>query len=109
MASNGRPTAAQEELYAAKLRESLKYFERLRSVQANKNDYALLAELGNLYYVLAQDDKLLQLIKDFEAIRNTEDVESDGQYWRELSKMYTAAGDDTKAIEALGKAKALGH
>lgn len=109
VASSGRPTAAQEELYAAKLRESLKYFERLRSVQSNKNDYALLAELGNLYYVLAQDDKLLQLVKDFEAIRNTEDMESDGQYWRELSKLYTAAGDSTKAIEALEKAKALGR
>lgn len=106
---SNRPSAEQEAVYAAKLRESLKYFERLRSVQTNKGDYGLLAELGNLYYVLAQDDKLLGVIKDFEAIQNSQDMESDGQYWRELSKLYTAAGDDTKAISAGAKAKALGR
>src|SRR5262249_15605086 len=102
-------TPAQEELFAAKLRESLTYFERLQSMQTDPSDYGLLVELGNLYYVLAQDEKLQKVVRDFEAIQKTENVEKDGQYWRELSKLYTSTGEEAKALSASAKAKALGR
>lgn len=107
-AVSNRPTAEQEKVFAAKLRESLKYFERLRAEQTGTTDYGLLAELGNLYYVLGQDDMLQGIVRDFEALQGTQEVETDAQYWRELSKLYASIGDEIKAVDASKKAKSIG-
>lgn len=108
-ATKGKPSASQQEMFVSKLRESVKYFERLRAAQKASVDYGLLAELGNLYYVLAQDDDLKNILKAFEAMQSNPEVQDDGKFWRELSKLYTALQDGPKAEEASRKARSLGY
>lgn len=108
-ATNSKPSEAQQQQFIGKLSESVKAFERLRSIQKDAVDYSLLAELGNLYYVLGQDDKLQGILTQFEAMKNSEAVQEDGQYWRELSKLHAALGNVEEAAEASKKAKMYGY
>lgn len=108
-ATKGKPSANQQNMFVSKLRESVKYFERLWSVQKEDVDYGLLAELGNLYYVLAEDGELKKILTAFEALQKKPEVQQDGQYWRELSKLYSGLQDVEKATEAGNKARALGY
>ncbi len=107
-ASNGNPSPAQVEKYKAPLLESVKYFEQLKKVKGAEGDFAVLAELGNLYDVLGEEAKLNATIKELEALRTNPGVTSEPEYWRSLSYLYAVVGNASKAEEAMAKAKELG-
>lgn len=101
--SNSKPSAAQIEVYLRPLRESAKYFERYRAL--NSSDFAVLAELANLYDVLGDTPKRNEAITQLEALGSAN--ASNYEYWRALSRLYAILGDAKKAEAADKKATAL--
>ncbi len=93
-------TKAQVDAYKKKLQESIGYFERARDI--NSADFAVLAELGNLYEVLDQKPKLQTTIRSLEAVEADNTTNRD--YWRALSRLYLMTGDEKKAEAADRKA-----
>ncbi len=102
--SNNRESKAQQEVYAEKLRESLKYFEQYRKAQGG-TDFAVLSELANLYIVLGDEQKLRETIVTLEAVesRNT----GNRDYWQAMSRVYVIIGETAKAEAAQAKADRL--
>ncbi len=102
--SNDRESAAQREVYAAKLRESLKYFEQYRAAQGG-TDFAVLSELANLYIVLDNQPKLQETISSLEKVESTN--ASNRDYWQAMSRIYAIVGETRKAEAAQAKADGL--
>jgi tetratricopeptide (TPR) repeat protein len=96
-------TPAQAETYLKPLRESAKYFERLRAV--SPEDIGVLAELANLYYVLGDDPKTTALVRQLEGYSDRH--ANSRAYWIAMSRLYAVVvGDETKSIAADKKAEA---
>lgn len=107
-ASKNKPTDAQIEVYRQPLRESVKYFERLKSAGGRSTDFVLLTELANLYDVLGQPDKLKRSVAELEAIQQIDDNATNPRYWRALSRLYAIMGDVKKSEMADKKASSFG-
>jgi len=99
-----KPTKAQIDEYSGKLRESLKYFEQLRTIQGGK-DFRLLSEMANLYMVLDQTADLDRTVSALEGLKTTNAESS--EYWNVLSRLYVVMGKAKPAEEAAAKADAL--
>ena len=100
------PTAAQIELYRRPLRESVKYFEQLRS-SGKQDDYKLLTELGNLYDVLGEKEKVQLTLTQLEGLKNVGGNNDDPQYWSTMSRFYAIIGDVKNAEMADKRATEL--
>ena len=96
---------AQEESYLSKLRESVKAFERLRSIKGSGTDFALLSELANLYQVLGDVSKQKQIIGTLEAMES--DNEKNAAYWNAMGNLYANLGESKKSMAAFAKYDAL--
>jgi tetratricopeptide (TPR) repeat protein len=101
--SSGRPSKPQTEIYFAPLRESVKYFERYRSV--NPGDFVALAELGNVYDVLGETARRDAVIKDLEGMASANSGSK--EYWRAMSRLYALFGDAKKAEDADRRASSI--
>lgn len=94
--SKGKPTAAQNEAYYKPLRESAKYFEQYRKMSSD--DFAVLAELANLYDVLGNVASRDKAVRDLEALAPAN--RTNYEYWRAMSKLYAILGDVQKSESA---------
>lgn len=91
------PTKEQNDAFMNPLRESMRYFDELRASNLPNVDFAVLAELGNLYDVLGDKAKLKQIVADLEKIPSDK---RDKAYWGAMSHMYAIIGDVKKQAEA---------
>lgn len=103
------PKANQLDLFEKPLRESAKYFERLKSIKGKQTDFSTLVELGNLYDVLNEKDKIKGVVKELEAAEGVSNNASNGSYWRAMSRLYVILGDEKKATDADTKASKFGN
>ncbi len=103
-----RPTAAQTAVYQQPLREAMTYFERLKNVKAKDGDFAIMAELANIYDVLGEKAKVKSTIKEIEAVEKLNDNENNPTYWVTLRRLYAITEDVDKSNAADRKVKELG-
>ncbi len=103
-AVGSRPSEAQRTVYLDPLRKSAEYFDQVHA--AHPDDIKVLMELGNLYDVLGNTQKLKQTITQLEGLQSAH--AEDASYWRGLSMLYDKVGDTSKAAVADQKATALG-
>lgn len=101
---NKEPKPDQLLAFEKPLRESIKYFEKLKKIKGKSADFATLSELGNLYDVLNEKEQIKTIIKDLEGIENISDNSTNGQYWRSMSRLYLLINDVKKAEESDKKA-----
>jgi tetratricopeptide (TPR) repeat protein len=100
------PTAAQIEIFRKPLRQAAKYFEQLKTNGRDK-DFTLLAELGNVYDVLGEKEKVKQMLNEIVALKNVAGNQNNANYWSTLSRFYAIMGDVKNAEDADRKATEL--
>jgi hypothetical protein len=84
------------------------YFERLKTQKVKDGDFAVLAELANIYDVLGDKAKLNSTIKEIESIQNVGDNATNVTYWVTLRRLYAITEDVDKSNAADQKVKDLG-
>jgi hypothetical protein len=106
--SKDHPSPAQVQAFQAPLREAMGYFERLKTQKVKDGDFAVLAELANIYDVLGDKAKLNSTIKEIESIQNVGDNATNVTYWVTLRRLYAITEDVDKSNAADQKVKDLG-
>lgn len=97
------------EEYFPQLRKSAEYFTRTLNTKKFKDDFAVLAELADIYTILGEDAKLNEIIANLEKIEYTLPKAQKEQYYYAMLKIFSFKKDEAKTkkyeqkIEKLGK------
>jgi tetratricopeptide (TPR) repeat protein len=87
----------QPEEYVPLLEESAQYFQRTLDTESFENNIEVLAELANIYYVLDENEKLMEVANRLEALENDIEPAKEERYNLIMLKVY----DNTKQIDKL--------
>jgi len=101
--SGKKENDADRDKYLSKLKKSAEYFEKLHTLAPG--DFAPLGQLGEIYSILQDADKLQMTLSALEAMESSQS--DNPAYWNTLGTMYTVLNDVTKAKSAFDKMEAL--
>jgi tetratricopeptide (TPR) repeat protein len=87
----------EPEKYIPLLEKSAEYFSRTLETETFENDIEVLAELANIYYVLDENEKLMEVANRLEALEEEIEPAQEERYNLIMLKVY----DNTKQSEKL--------